>query len=268
MRDAFARHGGVRGRLRGRRVLLRVRLRARRGAAAAEAHGGPRGGPDPDPRRDCTPATPRPRPTEVRRPRCAPGGADHERPRTAARWCCLRVNRALLVDAALARPRRAPAQGPHSAASACSSSATASSRRCESLYRTNLPVPATPFLGRELELREVVELLERDDIAAADADGPGRDGQDAARAAGGGRGRRAFPDGRRRVRARASARPRARRAAVAQALGVKEEPGRALADDARRLRSRASGAPAARQRRAPAARGRGRRWRDCCRRPP
>ncbi|HUP59480.1 MAG TPA: hypothetical protein VNA69_03575, partial [Thermoanaerobaculia bacterium] len=29
----------------------------------------------------------------------------------------------------------------------------------KSLYRTNLPVPATPFLGRERELREVVELL-------------------------------------------------------------------------------------------------------------
>ena len=28
----------------------------------------------------------------------------------------------------------------------------------ESLYRTNLPVPATPFLGREQELREVVDL--------------------------------------------------------------------------------------------------------------
>ena len=29
----------------------------------------------------------------------------------------------------------------------------------KSLYRTNLPVPATPFLGRERELAEVVELL-------------------------------------------------------------------------------------------------------------
>jgi predicted ATPase len=30
----------------------------------------------------------------------------------------------------------------------------------KSLYRTNLPVPATPFLGREVELHDVVELLE------------------------------------------------------------------------------------------------------------
>ena len=36
-----------------------------------------------------------------------------------------------------------------------------------SLYRTNLPVPATPFLGRERELAEVVALL--DDHAAAHA---------------------------------------------------------------------------------------------------
>ena len=33
-------------------------------------------------------------------------------------------------------------------------------RALESLYRTNLPVPATPFLGRERELVEVVGLLE------------------------------------------------------------------------------------------------------------
>ncbi len=39
-----------------------------------------------------------------------------------------------------------------------------------SLVRTNLPVPATPFLGREEELAEVVELLRRDDVAAPHVD--------------------------------------------------------------------------------------------------
>src|ERR671918_199548 len=33
----------------------------------------------------------------------------------------------------------------------------------KSLYRTNLPVSATPFVGRERELAEVVELLARED---------------------------------------------------------------------------------------------------------
>jgi class 3 adenylate cyclase len=34
----------------------------------------------------------------------------------------------------------------------------------KSLYRTNLPVPATPFLGREAELAEVCALLARDGV--------------------------------------------------------------------------------------------------------
>ena len=43
--------------------------------------------------------------------------------------------------------------------SGSTNSATASSRELKSLYRTNLPVPATPFIGRERELVEVVGLL-------------------------------------------------------------------------------------------------------------
>ena len=45
------------------------------------------------------------------------------------------------------------------------------------LYRTNLPVPPTPFLGRELELREVVELLSRDDVRLLTLSGPGGTGK-------------------------------------------------------------------------------------------
>jgi predicted ATPase len=45
----------------------------------------------------------------------------------------------------------------------------------KSLYRTNLPVPATPFLGREAELHHVVELLE--DTRLLTLTGPGGTGK-------------------------------------------------------------------------------------------
>ena len=47
----------------------------------------------------------------------------------------------------------------------------------KSLHRTNLPIPATAFLGRERELREVVELLERDDARLVTLTGPGGTGK-------------------------------------------------------------------------------------------
>lgn len=65
----------------------------------------------------------------------------------------------------------------------------------KSLYRTNLPVPATAFLGRERELGEVVELLDHDDARLVTLTGPGGTGktrltlQAAAEASAG------FPDG-------------------------------------------------------------------------
>jgi predicted ATPase/class 3 adenylate cyclase len=64
-----------------------------------------------------------------------------------------------------------------------------------SLFRSNLPVPATPFLGRELELAEVAGLLAREDVRLLTLTGPGGTGktrlalQAAAEAADG------FPDG-------------------------------------------------------------------------
>ena len=46
-----------------------------------------------------------------------------------------------------------------------------------SLYRTNLPVPATPFLGREQELAEVLGLLSSEDTRLLTLTGPGGTGK-------------------------------------------------------------------------------------------
>ncbi len=45
------------------------------------------------------------------------------------------------------------------------------------LYRTNLPVPATPFLGRERELEELAELFAQDDRRLITLTGPGGTGK-------------------------------------------------------------------------------------------
>jgi predicted ATPase/class 3 adenylate cyclase len=47
----------------------------------------------------------------------------------------------------------------------------------KSLYRTNLPFPATPFLGREAELADVASLLARDDVRLLTLTGPGGTGK-------------------------------------------------------------------------------------------
>ena len=46
-----------------------------------------------------------------------------------------------------------------------------------SLYRTNLPVPATPFLGREQELADVLSLLSSEDARLLTLTGPGGTGK-------------------------------------------------------------------------------------------
>ena len=46
-----------------------------------------------------------------------------------------------------------------------------------SLHQTNLPVPATPFLGRERELAEVLGLLAREDVRLLTLTGPGGSGK-------------------------------------------------------------------------------------------
>ena len=47
----------------------------------------------------------------------------------------------------------------------------------KSLHRTNLPVPATPFVGRKRELEEIAGLLERQDLPLLTLTGPGGTGK-------------------------------------------------------------------------------------------
>jgi predicted ATPase/class 3 adenylate cyclase len=47
----------------------------------------------------------------------------------------------------------------------------------KTLHQTNLPVPATPFLGREHEVAEVTSLLEREDVRLVTLTGPGGTGK-------------------------------------------------------------------------------------------
>jgi predicted ATPase len=100
----------------------------------------------------------------------------------------------------------------------------------KSLYRTNLPVPGTPFLGRRSELREVVALLKREDVRVVTLTGPGGTGktrlalQAAAEAA------EEFPGGLTWVALAQLRDPALLLAALAQALEMKEQPGHSLAD--------------------------------------
>ena len=64
-----------------------------------------------------------------------------------------------------------------------------------SLYRTNLPVPATPFLGREQELQEVVELLSQDGARLLTLTGPGGTGKTRLALQAAGMASDAYPDG-------------------------------------------------------------------------
>jgi predicted ATPase len=65
----------------------------------------------------------------------------------------------------------------------------------KTLYRTNLPVPATPFLGRDHELTEVRELLARDDTRLLTLTGAGGSGKTRLALQAAGDAAEAYPDG-------------------------------------------------------------------------
>ena len=65
----------------------------------------------------------------------------------------------------------------------------------KTLYRTNLPIPATPFLGREHELAEVRELLARDDARLLTLTGAGGSGKTRLALHAAGEAAEAYPDG-------------------------------------------------------------------------
>ena len=65
----------------------------------------------------------------------------------------------------------------------------------KTLYRTNLPIPATPFLGREEELGAVGGLLERDDVRLLTLTGAGGSGKTRLALQAAGAAAEAYPDG-------------------------------------------------------------------------
>jgi predicted ATPase/class 3 adenylate cyclase len=99
-----------------------------------------------------------------------------------------------------------------------------------SLYQTNLPVPATPFLGRVGELAEVTDLLLREDIRVLTLTGSGGTGKTRLALQAAAASAEVYRDGLTWVPLSALRDPSLTLTAVAQALEVKEESGRALGD--------------------------------------
>ena len=126
----------------------------------------------------------------------------------------------------------------------------------KSLYRTNLPVPTTAMVGREHELAEIVELLQREDLRLLTLTGPGGTGKTRLAIQAAAEASETYPDGvwwvtLAPLRDAAPARLLARRGAPgrgATRTRARREPGRAA--------RRKAGAASPRQRRAPSARRR------------
>jgi predicted ATPase/class 3 adenylate cyclase len=100
----------------------------------------------------------------------------------------------------------------------------------KSLYRTNLPVPVTPFLGRDRELQEVGELLTRDDVRLLTLIGPGGTGKTRLAAQAAGIASDEYPDGVYWVPLAPLRNPSLVLSAIAHALEIDEEPGVSVAE--------------------------------------
>jgi predicted ATPase/class 3 adenylate cyclase len=100
----------------------------------------------------------------------------------------------------------------------------------KTLYRANLPVPAASFLGREQELREVGQLLQRSDIRLLTLSGPGGTGKTRLALQAAAESAECFPDGLVWVPLASLRDPGLLFAALAQALGLKEEAQRPLTE--------------------------------------
>jgi predicted ATPase/class 3 adenylate cyclase len=97
----------------------------------------------------------------------------------------------------------------------------------KSLYRTNLPVPASSFLGRERELGEIASLL-RDSATLVTLTGPGGTGKTRLAIHAAAEASDSFPDGIWWVPLSSLSDSRLMTSAIAQALAVDEEPGKEL----------------------------------------
>ncbi len=99
----------------------------------------------------------------------------------------------------------------------------------KSLYRTNLPVPATPFFGREHELAEIAGLLQNS-ARLVTLTGPGGTGKTRLAIHAAAEAAESFPEGIWWVPLSSLRDARLVTSAVAQALSVDEEPGKELVE--------------------------------------
>jgi predicted ATPase len=100
----------------------------------------------------------------------------------------------------------------------------------KTLYRSNLPVPATPFLGREHELAEIVERLTHPDTRLLTLTGPGGTGKTRLALQAAAQASEHYPDGITWIPLAPLRDPALLIPTIAQALGIREQPGESLAE--------------------------------------
>lgn len=103
-------------------------------------------------------------------------------------------------------------------------------RPLKSLFRTNLPVPATLFIGRERELADLIEIVTREDVRLLTLTGPGGTGKTRLAIQAAAEAFASFPDGLWWVPLAPVRDPALVLAEIARALEVREEPERPLSE--------------------------------------